>query len=937
MSYQEDKMDEQPSMQAAPDGDMPPGPQDSINPPPPGADQRSRVPCRFFLYGNCRNGDNCPYSHSDVEQIRDYVPPIGIASLEPGCLVFYGEPKLDEQEPLVSPDWDTITIPLSGAQVRFEAGASVTEAILLSDRPTVFISHLPRGSDWRSVKTLLGQCGYDKKNMKHIYVKDAGNGFAGAFVSTPDAQVARSVSATLAALATEKETDINAGPQPTATLINMPVVLDSCTFVIDCKKVHCSWDKPTNVVILRSKSKVVVDRVWKQLQDGTYAIKGQVGDCFAPFPEDGSEMWNITCLGVPLEMTEEDIRSSIPPRLNVPLHVEIKGRNYDVDADTCFDLMRATLEKGGRLDWWNPKPDTSGTRMRVEARYQTDESARFAAESLHDKPLVFNPECESTIKLVYSARFKVDAHIYRAVENQIMTHAMKWEASYMRFSVYGGETQPPQRQRVIKIEGEEADNVAEAKNTLADLLNGIAAKEGTSILWHESLMRSNNNLVYELELVQHTMKVLIVRDYKRQLLRLYGAPQKREEVQGLIARIIAKHKPGSETAITDADEESEDYEDSEEIQTVKLSFSSDSSNDSGHDSDNEDLECPVCTMEPEDPFHLDCGHVYCRSCLDHMFNAAIHGDTAVAVRCMAEDCNEPLQLPQLQALLSPAAFHELLAHSFAVYVQQHPGSLRHCPTPGCNTVYRPHSQPHDSRAERPGRQRCSGCLRDACAGCQGQHGAGVSCAAHAEAAVMAETRRRLGIQDCGRCGALLEKVGGCDHVRCPCGAHVCWACGEVFETETRCYEHMNEEHGQFDDEDAADGDDGGDDELWWGGDEDEGEGMGGDDFWNQFRFPIVPENPPQHPPMLRDADNLWPAFWPPVHHIPNNNNNNNNNDYNIIYRHDPDRLRRDLERIRARLDRLEEPRNHRPDTIHNTADGEEYGFNSVFDDDWFYE
>ncbi|KAJ3283393.1 hypothetical protein HK104_010406 [Borealophlyctis nickersoniae] len=51
--------------------------------------------------------------------------------------------------------------------------------------------------------------------------------------------------------------------------------------------------------------------------------------------------------------------------------------------------------------------------------------------------------------------------------------------------------------------------------------------------------------------------------------------------------------------------------------------------------------------------------------------------------------------------------------------------------------------------------------------------------------------------ECPRCKVTTEKISGCDHITCPCGAHWCWVCGKEFEFET-IYKHMYEEHSGVD-------------------------------------------------------------------------------------------------------------------------------------------
>ncbi|KAF4980419.1 hypothetical protein FZEAL_3572 [Fusarium zealandicum] len=49
-------------------------------------------------------------------------------------------------------------------------------------------------------------------------------------------------------------------------------------------------------------------------------------------------------------------------------------------------------------------------------------------------------------------------------------------------------------------------------------------------------------------------------------------------------------------------------------------------------------------------------------------------------------------------------------------------------------------------------------------------------------------------RECPGCGVVTQKVGGCDHISCPCGAHWCFACGKGME-EGEIYSHIGREHG----------------------------------------------------------------------------------------------------------------------------------------------
>jgi hypothetical protein len=78
-------------------------------------------------------------------------------------------------------------------------------------------------------------------------------------------------------------------------------------------------------------------------------------------------------------------------------------------------------------------------------------------------------------------------------------------------------------------------------------------------------------------------------------------------------------------------------------------------------------------------------------------------------------------------------------------------------------------------------------------------GANTPCGSHASAdveAANASLKKRLGIKDCPRCDTALEKVAGCDVVRCGgCRAVLCWSCLAVFEREGLAYQHLRSVQG----------------------------------------------------------------------------------------------------------------------------------------------
>lgn len=92
----------------------------------------------------------------------------------------------------------------------------------------------------------------------------------------------------------------------------------------------------------------------------------------------------------------------------------------------------------------------------------------------------------------------------------------------------------------------------------------------------------------------------------------------------------------------------------------------------------------------------------------------------------------------------------------------------------------------------------------------GAAGAAARAAAAAAAAAMAGTAGDSevhAIRPCPKpkCGVAIFKDGGCDHVTCQaCNAHICWRCGETFAEAGDCYAHLDDAHGSYFSDDAAD-------------------------------------------------------------------------------------------------------------------------------------
>lgn len=198
-----------------------------------------------------------------------------------------------------------------------------------------------------------------------------------------------------------------------------------------------------------------------------------------------------------------------------------------------------------------------------------------------------------------------------------------------------------------------------------------------------------------------------------------------------------------------------------------------------------EMTCVVCYCEASAPEHLRCGHVYCTECLQHHLASAF--DTRkFPISCIGNDatCNTPLPIPVIRRHTDKQAFQHLVEAAFACHLEQHPEEYRYCTTPDCMQIY---------RFRRKEAWKCPSCLLRICPGCEEEFHEGVTCEERRlqrDPAFLEQLKESLGYRRCPKCNAWIEKAGGCNHITCKCGSHICWRCMGHF-TVGEIYKHLN--------------------------------------------------------------------------------------------------------------------------------------------------
>ena len=172
------------------------------------------------------------------------------------------------------------------------------------------------------------------------------------------------------------------------------------------------------------------------------------------------------------------------------------------------------------------------------------------------------------------------------------------------------------------------------------------------------------------------------------------------------------------------------------------------------------VTCPICFCDVSRPEKLPCGHTYCTDCLRHFLHAASR-TVVPSCMCIAPGCTQAVPYGRtIQRLLAPDDDERLLRAAFLAHVHARPDEFVYCPTPDCTTLYRP---------ARDVRIRCPVCLVQICAHCKVADHEGIRCHEYEEqlsghSLANARWKEEHGIKPCPKCGADLEKSGGCNHI-----------------------------------------------------------------------------------------------------------------------------------------------------------------------------
>ncbi|KAF5246058.1 hypothetical protein FAUST_1469 [Fusarium austroamericanum] len=177
-------------------------------------------------------------------------------------------------------------------------------------------------------------------------------------------------------------------------------------------------------------------------------------------------------------------------------------------------------------------------------------------------------------------------------------------------------------------------------------------------------------------------------------------------------------------------------------------------------------ECLACGEDfPQSSMiFAPCSHLFCKPCADNLVSLAMRDEAYFPARC----CDA-----MIPVTLSNGFSNEVVTQYNAKAVEFAIPSLGrvYCSSEICATFIPPTQI--DS-----GIGHCKHCLTDTCIACKAKAHEGVC--GHKDEDVQGVLRlaQGTGWKRCSKCGHVIEKSMGCDHMVCLCGHRFCYACGK---------------------------------------------------------------------------------------------------------------------------------------------------------------
>ncbi|KZT18823.1 hypothetical protein NEOLEDRAFT_1124945 [Neolentinus lepideus HHB14362 ss-1] len=757
-----------------------------------------RRPCHFFNEGKCYKGDKCSYVHDKAMQEESRIRK--------------EQMKANDQEKTL-----TRTV-CSSTCVTFGPGLCVTKVMAGFEACGVRVHDLPRNTTRNDLVARLTEVCVNNDDYQVLSLRD--NRIAQLVFKDRETGLKAVEGMNNSGLKTEINTVKTSRPEMNSSSR-------------DCEVLTVSWQEPCIGCLVNYGSEAEARLKVRDL-DGTLCNGRTVQVANATDQQrTGKVLKNfvasaVTINGLPVGTTPDAIRAFSGGTSIIVL----KGRKYDMT--DAHRVLRGTMEGlGGLKEYATFLSGQPNGIVVVKARFESWSQAKVAYDHFETNN---KPPCIDGAKLRVSLP---ERHWYslciprqqytaqRSVFDELVNK--HGDPSIAKISVQERNNYGPDKPVWLTLRGNDTQAVGALKIQLERIIEGERLD-----LWDTSFA-SEEGAAGLLELAK-AAGVHILPDKRLRILRVFGRPdaiqaartkiheeiQRRSSLDYVVH--LKKYSVGffvregvsclRESKLVDGNSITLDVtsspptimirggDDARHLLRRLVMQSLGSGRPKGSESD--ERICPVCGDTAFNPFSLACDHIYCSECLMHLCSSASNVKQ-FPVKCLGDAgrCGREISIPTLSQFLRPTELNHLLEVSFQTYLEHHPNEYKYCNTPDCSQIYR-----LAASGSQPVPLQCPSCLTWICTAGHEDH-PGQTCAEWTIHNDPEEQERLLsvwvdeqGAKKCPSCNAIIEKDGGCNHISCRCGAHICWKCMGLFPSG-EIYTHLNNAHGGHTDFDGA--------------------------------------------------------------------------------------------------------------------------------------
>ncbi|KAM0260065.1 hypothetical protein ACHAQJ_002989 [Trichoderma viride] len=618
---------------------------------------------------------------------------------------------------------DNNTYELGGAWVKFDKGVTVSKVSFSSDYSAVSIQNLPKDSSIVSVKTLLSEVGIPTSAAEIRIMTQTEQNKCSAIVKAEDPSFAKMACSKLGTYTTL--------PDIKAIIISPQLPYSQSPYQVDCRKVHCAWNRPVREARLEFEDKSTAIKVYKYFRTGNYRVPGSRITASYPENQKSEGKWVVNLAGLGEATKEQDIIQSMPES-GRPQNVQLGEPNYVPDPDFDSTIVKSMLLEFGLLERWEASSNLKSKRFTANATFFEESSARDATSSLHNKPLSFSETTQLSVTLVASAKFKIQSRIYDIVRPRIDKQKAIWARQYIR----SFEIPLKGLYRILKLEGDNHRSMVQAKEAVEKIISGdIIRMEGKDLRCGN--FRQGGKEFKKVKLIEDAFKVAIIPDIRKSQFRIFGPEACSRSVLDGITTMLQDCVP--ESHVIELNEADFNWASMGGLRLLKsrlgegkVSFNITPKNKrifirgskadynnamaiiaskqivSFNTNSHSEMECPTCLSEAEDPIRMSCDHVYCSDCFIQMCAAEKTAIREFRICCVKDTdsngkiCQKAFSLSEIQEHLPSEEFEGILEKSFESYITRHPGGFKYCQSPDCDQVYRVTS----ADSERPSTFTC---------------------------------------------------------------------------------------------------------------------------------------------------------------------------------------------------------------------------------------